>query len=87
MGENSPSMLTEKKETIKGTYIKKKKKEKIYRSYVRWEKREVELLVNGIKKYGLSNWTAILQSYDFPKYRTSTSLKDKYRNFKKVFFI
>ncbi|VEV56071.1 telomeric repeat binding factor 1, putative [Plasmodium vinckei vinckei] len=87
MGEISQSMLVEKKETKKGTCIKKGKKEKIYRSYVRWEKREVELLVNGIKKYGLSNWTTILQSYDFPQYRTSTSLKDKYRNFKKVFFI
>ncbi|CAD2090336.1 telomeric repeat binding factor 1, putative [Plasmodium vinckei lentum] len=87
MGENFQSMLVEKKETKKGTYIKKAKKEKMCRSYVRWEKREVELLINGIKKYGLSNWTTILQSYDFPQYRTSTSLKDKYRNFKKVFFI
>ncbi|SCN59782.1 telomeric repeat binding factor 1, putative [Plasmodium chabaudi adami] len=87
MVDNSLSTLVEKKETKKGTHIKKAKKEKIYRSYVRWEKREVELLVNGIKKYGLSNWTTILQSYDFPQYRTSTSLKDKYRNFKKVFFI
>ncbi|CRG96795.1 telomeric repeat binding factor 1, putative [Plasmodium gallinaceum] len=66
----------------------KKKKEKIkYKTRVKWTQKEIELLINGINTYGLSNWSKIMNSYSFPEYRTNTSLKDKYRNFKKVFII
>ncbi|VWU51545.1 telomeric repeat binding factor 1, putative [Hepatocystis sp. ex Piliocolobus tephrosceles] len=70
------------KEQTTGQTTRKRAK---YRNRCMWTRREVEFLIDGINKYGLSNWSQILNSYDFPKYRTNINLKDKYRNFKKVF--
>ena len=45
-----------------------------------WTASEELLLVEGINKFGVGNWTKILKELQFPSYRTSTDLKDKYRN-------
>ncbi|ETW55204.1 hypothetical protein PFUGPA_03024 [Plasmodium falciparum Palo Alto/Uganda] len=58
-----------------------------YKTPIKWEKEETKLLIEGINTYGLSKWSQIRQSYNFPQYRTNISLKDKYRNFKKVYII
>ncbi|SCQ16235.1 telomeric repeat binding factor 1, putative [Plasmodium ovale] len=84
--ENSSPVWIDKKEIEKANIAPEKKKGR-YKTRVKWNKRETQLLIDGINTYGLSNWSKILQSYDFPKHRTSVSLKDKYRNFKKVFIM
>jgi len=39
--------------------------------------------VEGIERYGVGNWSAILLNYNFHDSRTNVSLKDKYRTMKK----
>jgi len=48
-----------------------------------WTPDEVKWLVEGVEKFGLGQWAVILQNYAFPPYRSSVSLKDKWRNMKK----
>ena len=45
-----------------------------------WTASEELLLIEGINKFGVGSWTKILKELQFPSYRTSTDLKDKYRN-------
>ncbi|KCV72148.1 hypothetical protein H696_01552 [Fonticula alba] len=44
-----------------------------------FSKEEETKLVDGYRRYGPA-WTKILKEYDFPTYRTSVDLKDKFRN-------
>ncbi|CDO64307.1 telomeric repeat binding factor 1 [Plasmodium reichenowi] len=80
----SPVLIDTKDIEGKAKINKKKIK---YKTRIKWEKEETKLLIEGINTYGLSKWSQILQSYNFPQYRTNISLKDKYRNFKKVYII
>ena len=49
-----------------------------------WTDKEVESLLEGIRLFG-PQWTKILSAFqeDFHEQRTSTDLKDKYRNLEK----
>ncbi|SBS86125.1 telomeric repeat binding factor 1, putative [Plasmodium ovale curtisi] len=66
--ENSSPVWIDKKEIEKANIAPEKKKGR-YKTRVKWNKRETQLLIDGINTYGLSNWSKILQSYDFPKHR------------------
>ncbi|XP_065884313.1 telomeric repeat-binding factor 2-like isoform X2 [Dysidea avara] len=48
-----------------------------------WTHSESKLLVEGVERFGLGQWAAILQHYKFPAYRDNVSLKDRWRNMKK----
>jgi len=48
-----------------------------------WTHHEAQLLVEGVERFGLGHWAAILKHYKFPAYRDNVSLKDKWRNMKK----
>ncbi|KJP87468.1 hypothetical protein AK88_02900 [Plasmodium fragile] len=63
------------------------RKRKSYKTRVKWDKGETERLIAGINEYGVSNWRQIMEAYSFSEGRTNVSLKDKYRNFKKVFIL
>ncbi|GAW80311.1 telomeric repeat binding factor 1 [Plasmodium gonderi] len=82
---NSP-ILIDKNEMEKIPKFKEHKRRK-YKTRVKWDKGEAEQLIHGINNYGISNWCKIMQAYKFSENRTNVSLKDKYRNFKKVFII
>ena len=45
----------------------------------RWSDEEIEHLLLGLMKYGLSSWTTICQRWNFED-RTTVDLKDKWRN-------
>lgn len=48
--------------------------------YTRFSRQEHEMLVDGIRKFGVGNWKRILCAYEFHEKRTAVDLKDKYRN-------
>lgn len=56
-----------------------KKRKKV----VPFSKTEEEYLRNGVQKYGEGHWASILANYNFDSSRTSTALRDKWRNLKK----
>ncbi|EUD68071.1 hypothetical protein C922_01683 [Plasmodium inui San Antonio 1] len=82
---NSPVVIDREgmEKKLKSTERKRKR----YKPRVKWDKGETERLIDGINEYGLSNWRQIMEAYSFSESRTNVSLKDKYRNFKKVFII
>jgi len=45
-----------------------------------WTNEEMRWLVAGVTSYGVGHWRDILLCYDFPHYRTTVHLKDKWRN-------
>ena len=45
-----------------------------------WSTEEAEELIKGVKIYGPGKWKKILDTFSFAPHRTSTSLKDKWRN-------
>lgn len=45
----------------------------------KWSDEEIEYLLLGLMKYGLSSWTTIAQTWQFQG-RTTVDLKDKWRN-------
>jgi hypothetical protein len=49
-----------------------------------WSENEVKHLLDGIRRYGLGNWSTILSKYKFDSVRDSISLRDKYRNMVKA---
>ncbi|CAG9480616.1 telomeric repeat binding factor 1, putative [Plasmodium vivax] len=82
---NSPVVID--RQGMEKTSKLKERKRKRYKTRVKWDQRETERLIDGINKYGVSNWRKIMEAYSFSESRTNVSLKDKYRNFKKVFII
>ncbi|KAG2548787.1 uncharacterized protein LOC120648608 [Panicum virgatum] len=46
----------------------------------RWTAKEVELLVQGVSKFGVGRWTELKKKYFKTSIRTSVHLKDKWRN-------
>ena len=48
----------------------------------RWTDQEVAALEEGLEKFGIGNWAAILRNYShvFKPQRSSVDLKDKHRN-------
>uniref|UniRef100_A0A7C9AS80 Uncharacterized protein n=1 Tax=Opuntia streptacantha TaxID=393608 RepID=A0A7C9AS80_OPUST len=49
-----------------------------------WTLTEVEALVDGISQFGLGQWTAIKKNFFSSSYRTSTDIRDKWRNLVKT---
>ena len=45
-----------------------------------WSTTETENLLKGVKQFGVGKWAQILNRYEFASHRTTTSLKDKWRN-------
>lgn len=45
----------------------------------RWTEDEVDMLVEGVRLFGVGNWRQILDYFPFEG-RTNVNLKDKYRN-------
>ena len=52
------------------------------KSRVRFSKREVENLLEGVKRFGVGKWAKIANHYEFHESRTNVHLKDKYRTMK-----
>lgn len=49
-------------------------------SYTRFTNEEENMLMDGVRLFGVGNWKKILTSYKFHGKRTAVDLKDKYRN-------
>ena len=56
-------------------------------SKVKWLQYEEENLKRGVRDWGVGNWAAILDQYEFLSQRTSVSLKDKWRNLVKAGYV
>ena len=71
-------MLPELKHRVLNVHLSKKTSSGRRRRRKFWSDGEVEMLEEGVQRFGMGNWTKILKHYDF-KGRTSVNLKDKWR--------
>ncbi|CAD6340776.1 unnamed protein product [Miscanthus lutarioriparius] len=51
----------------------------------RWTAKEVEILVQGVSKFGVGRWALLKQQFFETSIRTSVNLKDKWRNLLKAY--
>ncbi|CAD6212784.1 unnamed protein product [Miscanthus lutarioriparius] len=51
----------------------------------RWTAKEVEILVQGVSKFGVGRWALLKQQFFKTSIRTSVNLKDKWRNLLKAY--
>ncbi|KYO00229.1 putative telomeric repeat binding factor 1 [Plasmodium gaboni] len=79
----SPVLIDTKDIEGKAKINKKKIK---YKTPVKWEKEETKFLIEGINTYGLSKWSQILQSYNFPQYRFFIYKEKKKKKKQKIKF-
>lgn len=69
---------------VKKVKIEKKDKQTVYQNgRVRFTQKEVQNLLEGVKRFGVGKWKEILGCYEFNEKRTTVDLKDKYRNIQK----
>ncbi|PUZ38875.1 hypothetical protein GQ55_9G230800 [Panicum hallii var. hallii] len=63
-----------------GTTLGRNRKYITRKNNSRWTGKEVELLVQGVSKFGVGRWSEMKKKYFETSVRTSVNLKDKWRN-------
>eukprot|EP01091_Cochliopodium_minus_P010635 TRINITY_DN285_c0_g1_i1.p1 TRINITY_DN285_c0_g1~~TRINITY_DN285_c0_g1_i1.p1 ORF type:complete len:726 (-),score=286.32 TRINITY_DN285_c0_g1_i1:99-2276(-) len=76
----SPRMAERKKQMTEKNFVVPK----IRRAKLKWTDEETSELKRLMEKFGTGNWSRILANGNFDPHRTSTDLRDKWRNIEKA---